>query len=204
VLEYLLSGILLGMAAGFAPGPLLILSVGETVKGNFRNGFLVALAPLITDLPIVLLSLFLIDKIADNHILLGIIYLMGGLFLAWLAFGDIRFESTPSAQVTGSQSLRKGITANFLNPQPYLWWLSIGAPFVLKAWRQDHVHAIVFVLAFYLLLLGSKIAIAFATHYFRGFMKSVVYKWIMRMLGLALLAFSVIFIIEGAQLLEIF
>ena len=203
MLELLLSGMFLGIAAGFSPGPLLVLAVSETVKGNFRNGVFVALAPLITDLPIVALALLLISRISDNNLLLGMIYILGGLFLFWLAFGDIRFNSTASGDAKPSNSLKKGIIANFLNPQPYLWWISIGAPVVLDAWIIGYRFALAFVLAFYCCLVGSKVAVAIITHFSRGFMKSKGYLWTLRILGLILIVFAILFIRDGLSLMQI-
>ena len=48
----LTAGILLGLSAGFAPGPLLTLVIAQTLKHNVREGIKVALAPLISDFPI--------------------------------------------------------------------------------------------------------------------------------------------------------
>ncbi len=196
-------GVVLGLAAGIAPGPLLVLAVSETVKGRFRNGLLVAVAPLFTDLPIVALSLLLISRITGNEMLLGAIYILGGLFLSWLALGDIRFQRLKPGEAHPGNSLKKGIIANFLSPQPYIWWIGIGAPIVLEAWQVQPRFAIAFVLAFYGSLVGSKIAIALVTHSFRGFMKSAVYVWVLRILGLVLLVFAILFIIEGIEMMQL-
>jgi threonine/homoserine/homoserine lactone efflux protein len=43
--EFLGTGTLLGLAAGFAPGPLLVLVISETLKHNIKEGIKVSLAP---------------------------------------------------------------------------------------------------------------------------------------------------------------
>ena len=45
--------LVLGLAAGFAPGPLLVLVISETLQHSTRAGIKVAFAPVITDLAIV-------------------------------------------------------------------------------------------------------------------------------------------------------
>jgi threonine/homoserine/homoserine lactone efflux protein len=41
-------GIGLGIGAGVTPGPLLALIIAETLRGGWRSGMLVALAPLLS------------------------------------------------------------------------------------------------------------------------------------------------------------
>ena len=53
----LLTGVIFGLSAGFAPGPLLTLVITQTLKHNIKEGVKVALAPLLTDLPIILAAL---------------------------------------------------------------------------------------------------------------------------------------------------
>ena len=50
------------------------------------------------------------------------------------------------------QSLRKGVMVNFLNPHPYMFWLSIGAPLILRAFRIHVFYVVLFVSTFYILL----------------------------------------------------
>jgi hypothetical protein len=51
MIHFLTIGIILGLSAGFAPGPLLTLVISETLQHNINSGVKVALAPIITDLP---------------------------------------------------------------------------------------------------------------------------------------------------------
>lgn len=64
-LEFLISGIVFGLAAGVAPGPLLALVFSETLKYGKKEGVTVAISPLITDLPIEKSSLHLQYSLLD-------------------------------------------------------------------------------------------------------------------------------------------
>jgi threonine/homoserine/homoserine lactone efflux protein len=123
----------------------------------------VSLAPLFTDLPIVFLALLLVGRLSEFwlHLLMGI----GGLFVLWLALDAWRSAGrTTERSVTTSarQDLLHGALINFLNPHPYLFWLTVGAPTVVQAWRLTPWAAVAFVVAFYALLVGSKIVLALA------------------------------------------
>lgn len=71
-------GTVLGLSAGFAPGPLLTLVISETLQHGIKSGIKVALAPIITDLPIVLITLYVLSKLTHFHGILGGISIIGG------------------------------------------------------------------------------------------------------------------------------
>ena len=56
-MDAFLAGLILGFGSGIAPGPLHALVVPTTLHSGRRAGILVALAPLTTDLVIIVLSL---------------------------------------------------------------------------------------------------------------------------------------------------
>jgi threonine/homoserine/homoserine lactone efflux protein len=68
---FLLSGIIFGLTLGVAPGPLLTLVISETLKHNRKEGIKVAIAPIITDLPIVLVTLLILSKMSNFDPILG-------------------------------------------------------------------------------------------------------------------------------------
>lgn len=198
---FLLLGILLGLSGGLTPGPLLALVASETLRHGARAGIGVALAPLLTDLPIVLATVLLLRPLTDQAVPLALIHLGGGLYLAWLGLQGMRFRGVELEPTEPAGSLRRGVIANFLNPSPYLFWLAVGAPTVLAAWRQGWPAAAAFVVAFYGLLVGSKVLLALALGRARHLLRSGGYIVLMRGLGLLLLAYALLFLRESGRLL---
>jgi len=195
---YLILGVTMGLTAGLSPGPLLMLLISETIKQNRKAGILVACAPLITDLPIVLISLFVLQAISNYHFILGIISVLGALYLGYLAFENIKLKHfDPCIDELRPKSLKKGIITNFLNPNPYLFWMTIGAPTVLKGYRTSIFLSLCFVIGFYIFLIGSKIIIALLVDRSKALLKSRLYVLLVRLLGLILLLFSFLFIKES-------
>lgn len=197
----LLSGILLGLSSGLSPGPLLTLVVSETLRHGARAGIGVALAPLLTDLPIVLVAVLLLRPLTDQTVPLALINLGGGLYLAWLGLEGLRFRGAELEPTDPVGSLRRGVIANFLNPSPYLFWLAVGAPTVLAAWRESWPAAAAFIVTFYVLLVGSKVALALALGRARHLLRSGSYIVLMRGLGLLLLAYALLLLRESWRLL---
>ena len=192
VMGFLATGILLGLSAGISPGPLLALVITETLKYDAREGIKIALSPLITDIPILVLTVFFISRLSGHMVLIGIISLSGGFFAAYLGWESLRFRGAdlPQLEVMPAKSLRKGVIANFLNPSPYLFWISIGAPLIVNARKEGPVAVIAFISIFYLPRVGSKIFISLSVGKSRNFLKSSHYVLAIRSLGLTLFLFA--------------
>ena len=59
MINLVVAGILLGVYAGLSPGPMLFLVVSQTIKHDYREGLKIAFSPLISDIPIIIVSLIL-------------------------------------------------------------------------------------------------------------------------------------------------
>lgn len=189
ILTSLASGLTLGLSAGLAPGPLTTLLLGETLRHGRGAGLRIAFVPLISDLPIVLLSVFVLSRLSDFAPVLGGISLFGGLFVAYLAYDS--FTIAPPEQTIDApppSSLRKGVFTNFVNPHPYLFWITVGAPLMLRP--ESTAAAVIFVAAFYVCLVGAKVGMALLIARFRDLLVNRYYLLANRLLGLILLFFA--------------
>ena len=201
MLSYLTIGTVLGLSAGFAPGPLLALVVAETLQHDIKAGFKVALAPILTDLPIIILTLFILAKLARFQQIIGVISIIGGCLLLYLGIKNIKTRGLALVTDAGiSTSLRKGILVNALSPHPYLFWFTVGAPTTMKALIQGPASAFSFILSFYTMLVGSKMLLAILTGKSRSFLQGNTYIFAMRFLGAILLLFAFILFRDGFQL----
>lgn len=201
---YMTIGILLGLSAGFAPGPLLTLVISETLQHNIKSGIKVALAPIITDLPIILFSLFILEQLSNSNTILGIISIVGAFFILYMAYESISSKGYKlNLQEQKSKSLTKGILANALSPHPYLFWLSVGGPIMTKAMTINIFALVLFIVGFYIFLIGSKILLAILVGKSKSFLSGDVYIYIMRFLGLALAVLAVTLFIDGLKLLGV-
>ena len=201
-LKFFTVGALFGLTAGLSPGPLLTLVISETLKHNKREGIKIAISPLITDIPIVLISFFVFSRLSQFSSILGAISILGGIFIAFLAYETLKTREL-NIHLTGTQasSLKKGIIANFLSPHPYLFWVTVGAPLALKAFETNLLALILFLLSFYVFLIGSKMIIALLVSRSKLLLTNIIYLWTMRLLGIVLLLFSLLFIYEGVKYL---
>ena len=199
-LSFLISGVIFGLSGGLTPGPLLTFIIAETMKHGTREGVKISLVPIISDLPIVLLTLYIAARLSDIGLFVGGIALAGGLYLIFLAYESLRFTgSNLNLTTLKPQSLKKGIIINFLNPNPYIFWLTIGAPMVIRGMDFSWLAPVLFICAMYLCLVGSKILVAIMVGKSNLFLKNKVYIYTVRFLGLVLLGFAISFIFKAWQ-----
>ena len=202
MVHFLTIGIILGLSAGLSPGPLLMLVISESLHHGTRSGMKVALAPIITDVPIILVTLSFLVKVSGYHSILGIISLAGGMFVLFTGYQALRTQAVelilPKEQ---PRSLRKGILTNLLSPHPYLFWIGVGAPVLTKSLTVGVAALFAFIGSFYLSLVGSKIILAIAVGRSKVFLSSRVYLYTMRFLGLLLTLFAIMLFREGLKLL---
>ena len=201
---YITIGIILGLSAGFAPGPLLTLVIFETLQQGIKSGIKVALAPVVTDLPIILFSLFILDQLSNSNSVLGIISITGAFFILFMAYESIHSKGYKlNLKEPKSKSLTKGILANALSPHPYLFWLSVGGPIMTKAISLNIYVLLFFIVGFYIFLIGSKVLLAILVGKSKSFLSGDAYIYIMRLLGLALAVLALTLFIDGLNLLGV-
>ena len=204
MIEFLSTGTLLGLAAGFAPGPLLVLVISETLRHNVKEGIKVSLAPIITDVPILLVSLLVLKQLSNFNILLGIISILGGFFVLYLGYESLRIKGVEiNFEEQSSDALKKGVITNALNPHPYVFYMTVGAPIVFKAMDGNILNAGAFLGSFLFLLVASKVVLALIVGKSRTFLKGSAYINIMRILGVLLLLFSIFLFRDGLKLLGV-
>jgi threonine/homoserine/homoserine lactone efflux protein len=199
--ELLSAAAAFGLSGGFSPGPLMALVVAQSLAQGTRAGIAIAVAPLVTDGPIVVASVLLLGRIQDSEAALGIVSLAGGALLASWGVAGLRDQSVEFKDVEtgtdGLKALAKGIAANLLNPSPYLFWLAVGAPLLVRAAERGPGTAVVFLAMFYLALVGSKCLVAVLVARSRSILRGPAYLWANRILAVVLLIYAVIFVRAG-------
>jgi threonine/homoserine/homoserine lactone efflux protein len=155
-LVYLTQGIILGLYAAVMPGPLQFFLFSQTLRIGWRRTLPGALAPLLSDLPILLVLLLLLSQ-APAWFLNGL-RVAGGLFILYLAWGALKTVQQPETAVEVSpdaarQSFWKTVGINLLNPNVYIFWSTIGVPIVLEGWQQSAWMGAAFILGMYAMLI---------------------------------------------------
>jgi threonine/homoserine/homoserine lactone efflux protein len=167
LIAYLLQGLTLGVSAAVSPGPFQAYLLSQALKSGWRRAVRLALAPLVSDGPIVVLILLLLKQTPGWF--LRALHFAGGLFLLYLAKGAYdtfkSFSGSTPAADPARGSFFKGVTMNALSPGPYIFWSVLAGPILLKGWAESPSHGLSFAFGFYLTLIGglAGLIILFAT-----------------------------------------
>lgn len=197
----MITGAVLGITAGLSPGPTQTFLISQTVKHGVREGILIAFVPLMTDVPIFLLTVGVLSQISDVDPVMGVLSLIGAVFLGYLAYGNFKITALQDDQTaTNPGSIRKGIMTNFLNPYPYMFWLLVGAPLLLNAYETTGAMvAGFFILGFYGCLVGVLMLLAAIAGKSRILLKGKGYVYTLRVLGVLLIIFALRFLRDSLQ-----
>ncbi len=187
--ETLLTAVLLAVLTGVVPGPYTTVVAGTAVERGLRPALRLAFVPLVTDVPPMVVTTLLLDRVS-GAVLTGV-GIAGGLLLGWLGIRFLRRNGAGWLEEDGDdpeQSARFGhlVAAGLLSPAPWLFWLVAASPLLLRAWREGTLHAVVFVLVFFTVLIATTAAIAWAASRGRSLLDLTGRKRVLQGAGAAL------------------
>lgn len=141
-----------GVGAALQPGPLQTYLAAEALAQGWRRTLPVALAPLLSDGPIIVFVMLALARLPAHF--MDLLRCAGGVFLLYLAARTVRTgrQAAPgrSAEVAfARRSLLEASLLNLLNPNPYLAWTLVLGPLLLAAWRVSPWDGFALVSAFY-------------------------------------------------------
>lgn len=159
---YILQGIVYGFAAGVQPGTLQTYIISQTLTKGWKRVFPAAFAPLISDGPIIAICLLVLSQVPLW--LQRFLYMAGGLFVLYLAYGAYQtwknFDPTvPSAESGTQKSILNAAFVNILNPAPYIFWTFVTGPLLLAGWRETPAYGLGLLLGFYITFILSLVTI---------------------------------------------
>ena len=160
----LLIGISYALSAGLQPGPLQAFFLSKVAENGWRRTLPAAFAPLVSDGPIALVSILLLNRLPIAF--RDLLQLAGGmllLFLAWGSFQNWRRDEEPESPPPGStpKTLLQAALINLLNPNPYLGWSLVMGPAVLAAWAEGPGMALALMLAFYTTMISTSMVMIY-------------------------------------------
>jgi len=160
--------------------------------------FVLPCAPLFTVLPIIAVFMFVLSKFSGCPVVIGAISMIGALFLAKTAYD---LWNAPPIEIptdsTNPGSIWRGVVTNILNPHPYLFWLTIGAPMILENGSSVFASTSVFVLTMFSAMIGTKLVIAWIAKEFRPMLRTAGYIWLLRISSIALIWIAITFVQES-------
>ena len=191
-MDAVLFALSLGLFAGLSPGPLMALVLAASLERGFKAGLATAVAPLLTDVPVIALSLLVLRSVPEWF--LDAVTIVGGLFVVYIGLQTtLRTRGAPpplEMQAASVRDVGRGALLNLLSPHPWLFWFTIGTPYMIERWAVAPWQSIAFLAIFLGLLVGCKIGVAWAASRGRRFLDAGWYRLLMRGCGVLLVVFG--------------
>ncbi len=126
-----------GLSGAMVPGPMLTVTISDSMKKGFRAGPLVVLGHVITETSLIILLVLGLGWVIGSKTVTMIIGGFGGLMLIYIGYTiakspvptEIPGEGEP---VEKRGSILSGVITSITNPYFYLWWATVGWAFMLK------------------------------------------------------------------------
>ena len=202
VLSLAAAGLALGIVEGVKPGPLLTMVIRETLSGGLRAGIWTAAAPIFTDGPLVFFLMIGGSWISTQPTILIAISILGAGYLLKMGLECFTIEppSPDLAEIDVSDSFKRGVLTNLLNPNVYIFWFLIGGPLMASVADEEPLAPVAYALTFLVSIIMVKSLIALAFDRTRGNLSHSTYKAVLSLCGLAMIVFAAGFVFQAYDL----
>lgn len=203
ILEPLIFGATLGLSAGISPGPFLSLVAAQTLKYGFKEGARVAFSVLLTDVFFIVFSVLALSMLASNQTFLGLLSIVGGLYLLKLAYDSyqVKLSDFSIDKEIRPHSIRKGMMVLFLSPGSYLFWFTLAGPELIKTFQESWRLPIMFLLGIYVTFIGSNLVYALIFSKAKALLHTKVLIYLLKIVAVSLVIFAAFFLRSGVMML---
>lgn len=188
MLETLFTAALLGLIAGLMPGAYTTVVASAALEHGFRAGARLALVPLFTDVPPMLLMALVLHRVDDQ--VLTAIGVVGGIVVVGLGVRLVARQRERATPADTSVELRRTFWAiavsGLLSPAPWIFWLGAAGPLLLRAWYRSPLQGVAFGATLMAMLIGTALAVAWLAARGRRAMAPAARRRALRVVGVAL------------------
>lgn len=208
ILGLFFSSFFIGFSGAMMPGPVLSVTIAETIRRGFVASSLIVLGHGIVELAWMIALSMGIAKLSTGSAATAFISIAGGLILAWMGvtmgLNGLRGAVLPlsARQSEGRRSLGPivlGGVTSASNPYWYLWWATVGAAYISRA-RASGLGLAGSVAFFSGHILSDLVwysAVGLMVVLGRTFLSDRVYKGLLVLCGLFMLGMGISFIWYG-------
>jgi threonine/homoserine/homoserine lactone efflux protein len=142
---FLIQAVLISLSGVMAPGPLTVVVVGKGAQSP-RAGAMIAVGHGLVEFPLMALIVVGLAPVLRHETVSAAIGLAGGAVLLWMGYGllrSLRREEDRSKERAASP-LMAGVLMSAGNPYFIVWWATVGATLVFRAWEFGVWQFVVF------------------------------------------------------------
>lgn len=201
IILFTLTSFLVGLSGAVVPGPMLTVTLADSVKKGFITGPLVVLGHFITEFLLIIVILAGFSWLVGSTTVAMIIGTLGGVMLIYMGYDtsrssvDLEKLSHDEDGAGKSGSVLKGVLTSASNPYFFIWWATIGLAFLFKGLEiAGLVGLIGFLIGHWSADLGWFSAVSFFSSKGSQVINERQYEIIMKVCGLFLIVLGLYFI----------
>lgn len=142
----------MGFSGAVVPGPLLTVNIRESYRRGVWAGPMLIFGHALLEIALVVGLVWGLDRWIRLEVTRGVLGLLGGGLLLWMAWGMLRGGGREGLDLTdqGDVSRREmhpvlaGVVISCTNPYWSLWWATIGLGMLAQAQREGFLGVAVF------------------------------------------------------------
>jgi threonine/homoserine/homoserine lactone efflux protein len=199
---------LIGFSGAVVPGPLLSITINESMRRGMIAGPLVVCGHGLLEIVLVVGLALGLNTILSIPAVSLLIALIGGVVLLWLGYSIIRGASGENELYAEKEStldpkgawylpVVAGAVTSLSNPYWLLWWAAVGAALIVKALAQGWAGLVSFFMGHVLADLTWYLLVAIMVVTGKRFLGKKTYRGILIGCGLLLVIFGVYFILSA-------
>lgn len=191
-----------GLSGAMMPGPLLAVTINESVRRGPWAGPLIVVGHAILEVALVAAVALGLASVFKNDRVIAVISLAGGAVMGWMGQDMVRSAGTLSLDLKtdGRQAMHPvaaGIVVSLSNPYWTLWWATIGIAYVVMGLEFGLLGILVFFVGHILADLVWYTAVSIAMAKGRNLLSDKVYRGLIVFCGVALMLFGAWFLWTG-------
>ena len=210
IIQIFFGSFIVAFSGALMPGPMLTLVIASVAQKGFWTSVFIVIGHSILELLIVISFYLGVLKYLDNPLVIKIISIVGGAFLIYMAVSIIvsiarkkiklDLDAKSIAKNLGTKNTfiitGKGILISLANPYWYVWWLTIGATFMIKSVQHSFGGVAFFYTGHILADFIWYLFVGFLVSTGRRFFNQKIYIGILIVCSLFLLYLGVRFIVD--------
>jgi len=205
------TSLFVGFSGALMPGPLLTVVISGSARKGFWEGPTLVLGHAVAEALIVAALAVGLSRLLKRNLVAGLIGLLGGAFLLWMGIDIVRsvwWGTVSLEQAIGVEAglqlgpIITGIVVSISNPYWVLWWATVGASYVALSLARGPLGLGAFYFGHILSDLSWYSLVALLIARGKALLSQPVYRMILLVCGLFLIALSIYFVYSGIKFLR--
>ncbi len=193
-----------GLSGAMAPGPVLTVTISETLRRGFKAGPLIVLGHAVLEMVLLLLIAAGLGPFFEHPVVTTVFLSAGGAVLLWMGGQMVvtnKRTTEDALNAKGADSpygpVLAGIVLSLTNPFWIIWWVTVGMGFVMQSLQFGIAGLLSFYFGHILADLAWYSFVSFSVSAGRRLCPPMLYRIVFITCGLALLGLGGLFIAKA-------